>query len=140
MNDPYHLPVEPMPEESWRSQALCAQIDAEIFFPDKGGSSKSAKRICSMCPVRLECLQEARDAGERFGVWGGLSERERRALERPRSPENHPILLPPRKLPAGLSHGTRAAYNTGCKCKPCRAADAYYQAERHQRRGTGGAA
>ena len=51
-----------------------------MFFPDKGESARPAKRVCAGCEVRAECLQEALDRGERFGVWGGLSERERRAL------------------------------------------------------------
>jgi WhiB family transcriptional regulator, redox-sensing transcriptional regulator len=64
----------------WRDSALCAQTDPEIFFPDKGESVTAAKRVCAACEVRAECLQEALDRGERFGVWGGLSERERRTL------------------------------------------------------------
>ena len=68
------------PPGGWRDSALCAQTDPEIFFPDKGESVTAAKRVCRSCEVRAECLQEALDRGERFGVWGGLSERERRAL------------------------------------------------------------
>jgi WhiB family transcriptional regulator, redox-sensing transcriptional regulator len=64
----------------WRDLALCAQVDPELFFPEKGESSRPAKRVCVACVVRAECLQEALDRGERFGVWGGLSERERRDL------------------------------------------------------------
>ena len=64
----------------WQDRALCAQTDPEIFFPDKGESTTAAKRVCVGCEVRAECLQEALDRGERFGVWGGLSERERRDL------------------------------------------------------------
>lgn len=140
MNDPYRVPTEPLPAESWRSQALCAQIDSEIFFPDKGGSSLEAKKICSLCPVRLECLQDARDTGELFGIRGGLSVRERNRLNRSVRPENPVRSLPPQKLPERLSHGTRGGYKAGCRCKPCRAAEAYYQAQRHLQRGTGGAA
>ncbi len=64
----------------WRDSALCAEVDPEIFFPDKGESTRPTKRVCAGCEVRAECLQEALDRGERFGVWGGLSERERRTL------------------------------------------------------------
>ena len=60
--------------------ALCAQTDPEIFFPEKGGSSKSAKDVCISCPIQNECLQYALKANEHFGIWGGKSERERRAL------------------------------------------------------------
>jgi WhiB family redox-sensing transcriptional regulator len=71
-----------MPMNGWRDLALCAQTDPEAFFPDKGESPKPAKRVCARCEVRAECLQHALDCGERFGIWGGLSERERRSLTR----------------------------------------------------------
>jgi len=60
--------------------AICAQTDPEPFFPDKGGSTKEAKRVCLSCEVRGECLNYALTNGERFGIWGGQSERERRKL------------------------------------------------------------
>jgi WhiB family redox-sensing transcriptional regulator len=66
--------------ESWRLDALCAETDPEAFFPEKGGSTRDAKRVCSGCPVRAECLEFALSNDERFGIWGGLSERERRRL------------------------------------------------------------
>lgn len=65
---------------SWREHALCAQTDPEAFFPEKGGSTREAKKVCQSCPVRTECLSYALDHDERFGIWGGLSERERRRL------------------------------------------------------------
>lgn len=65
-----------------QERGLCSQTDPEAFFPDKGGSTKEAKKICVQCEVRDECLQYAIDHDERFGVWGGLTERERRALRR----------------------------------------------------------
>lgn len=66
---------------SGRSAPLCAQTDPEAFFPQQGGSTREAKRICQACVVRPECLQFALDNHERFGIWGGTSERERRKLE-----------------------------------------------------------
>jgi WhiB family transcriptional regulator, redox-sensing transcriptional regulator len=66
----------------WQERALCAQTDPEAFFPEKGGSTREAKRICSRCEVRAECLEYALGQDERFGIWGGLSERERRKLKR----------------------------------------------------------
>src|SRR5262245_42341544 len=60
----------------------CAQTDPEAFFPEKGGSTREAKRVCWSCEVRAECLQYALDNDERFGIWGGFSERERRRLKR----------------------------------------------------------
>ena len=67
---------------AWQSDALCAQTDPEAFFPEKGGSTREAKRICEGCEVRSECLDYALANDERFGIWGGLSERERRKLRR----------------------------------------------------------
>lgn len=62
--------------------ALCAQTDPEAFFPELGGSTAAAKRVCLGCEVRVECLGWALDNGERFGVWGGMSERDRRRIAR----------------------------------------------------------
>jgi WhiB family redox-sensing transcriptional regulator len=66
----------------WQERALCSQTDPEAFFPEKGGSTREAKRICSRCEVKTECLEYALGHDERFGIWGGLSERERRKLKR----------------------------------------------------------
>ena len=65
---------------AWRLDALCAETDPEAFFPEKGGSTREAKRVCTGCAVRTECLEYALANDERFGIWGGLSERERRRL------------------------------------------------------------
>jgi WhiB family transcriptional regulator, redox-sensing transcriptional regulator len=80
-------PLESLPwggddedENSWRLSALCGETDPEAFFPEKGGSTREAKRICTGCEVRAECLEFALSNDERFGIWGGLSERERRRL------------------------------------------------------------
>jgi WhiB family redox-sensing transcriptional regulator len=69
-------------ESDWNERALCAQTDPEAFFPEKGGSTREAKKICTGCEVRSECLSYALANDERFGIWGGLSERERRRLKR----------------------------------------------------------
>ncbi|MGF0117778.1 WhiB family transcriptional regulator [Promicromonospora sp. Marseille-Q5078] len=66
----------------WQERALCAQTDPEAFFPEKGGSTREAKKVCTSCEVRAECLDYALANDERFGIWGGLSERERRKLKR----------------------------------------------------------
>lgn len=142
MNDPYRIPVEPLPADEWRSQALCAQVDTDVFFPDHAGASgRDAKQICRLCPVQEQCLQFALDTGQRHGIWGGLSERERRALKRPLSDQKVSRPLTPIPLPERLSHGTRAAYKHGCGCRACRTAEQWYQKRRHQGRGNyGGAA
>ncbi|MEE3126377.1 MAG: WhiB family transcriptional regulator [Actinomycetota bacterium] len=77
--DVWSLPAPP----AWVDDALCAQIDTDGFFPEgRGANTRFAKSICAQCPVTEKCLQYALDNGERFGVWGGKSERERRKLER----------------------------------------------------------
>jgi len=70
------------PDLTWQERALCAQTDPEAFFPEKGGSTREAKRVCLSCDVRSECLEYALGHDKRFGIWGGLSERERRRLKR----------------------------------------------------------
>ena len=67
---------------TWMEHGKCLDADPEAFFPEKGGSTREAKRICSACTVREECLEYALSNDERFGIWGGLSERERRRLKR----------------------------------------------------------
>ncbi|MBB2890715.1 WhiB family transcriptional regulator [Flexivirga oryzae] len=67
---------------SWQERALCAQTDPEAFFPEKGGSTREAKKVCIGCEVKAECLEYALAHDERFGIWGGLSERERRKLKK----------------------------------------------------------
>lgn len=67
---------------AWQSESLCAQTDPEAFFPEKGGSTREAKKVCASCEVRTQCLEYALENDERFGIWGGLSERERRKLRK----------------------------------------------------------
>lgn len=69
-------------DEPWQDQALCATADPDAWFPEKGGSTRDAKKICSRCSVRLRCLEESLLRDERFGIWGGLSERDRRRVRR----------------------------------------------------------
>lgn len=71
--------------EPWTADALCAQTDAEAFFPDKGGTTKPAKTICAACDVQAHCLEFAMRNKELFGIYGGLTVRERRKLARTRS-------------------------------------------------------
>ncbi|GAA1983348.1 WhiB family transcriptional regulator [Amycolatopsis minnesotensis] len=71
-------------DTSWKDRGLCAQTDPDAFFPEKGESTREAKRICLSCEVRTQCLEYALDRQERFGIWGGASERERRAIQKER--------------------------------------------------------
>ena len=66
----------------WMADGLCAQVDPELFFPEKGDQAREAKRLCAGCDVRAECLAHALAHREAHGVWGGCSERERRRMRR----------------------------------------------------------
>ena len=75
--------LEPDTDEGgWQERALCAQTDPEAVGPEKGGSTREAKKVCQTCEVRQDCLESALGNDERFGIWGGLSERERRKLKK----------------------------------------------------------
>ncbi|MGP7999446.1 MAG: WhiB family transcriptional regulator [Streptosporangiaceae bacterium] len=78
----FGIGVDDAAELGWQERALCAQTDPEAFFPEKGGSTREAKKVCRGCEVRAECLEYALEHDERFGIWGGLSERERRRMKR----------------------------------------------------------
>jgi WhiB family transcriptional regulator, redox-sensing transcriptional regulator len=67
---------------SWQDRGRCAETDPDAFFPEKGGSTREAKRVCRSCEVRGPCLRFALEHDERFGIYGGMSERERRRLKR----------------------------------------------------------
>lgn len=71
-------------ELSWQDYANCRGADADLFFPERGASTRKAKAICAACEVRDECLDFALMHGEKFGIWGGMSERERRRVRRER--------------------------------------------------------
>lgn len=68
------LPQRP----GWQMAAACRGLDTELFFPARGESVSEAKAICAECPVRIDCAEYAFDSGQRFGIWGGATERERR--------------------------------------------------------------
>lgn len=67
-------------QPDWVLAASCQFVDPEIFHPEKGGTVRPAKLICAGCPARAECLIFAFEHNERYGIYGGLSERERRKL------------------------------------------------------------
>jgi WhiB family redox-sensing transcriptional regulator len=71
----------------WQERANCLGVDPDLFFPERGASTREAKSVCRGCEVRVECLEYALAQGEKFGIWGGLSERERRRVRRQRALE-----------------------------------------------------
>ncbi|MGQ4353224.1 WhiB family transcriptional regulator [Streptomyces drozdowiczii] len=72
---------------TWRDDALCREVDTELFMPEVGGSTAEAKRVCMACEVRRHCLEYAIDAQEPYGVWGGVGQQELRRLIRARRAE-----------------------------------------------------
>ena len=80
MSAPDFLNITKPPE--WMAGGLCAEVDPELWFPEKGGSTREAKQLCARCPVHPECLAYAIAHRERHGVWGGTTERERRRMRR----------------------------------------------------------
>ena len=69
---------------AWQARANCMGVDPELFFPERGSSTREAKEVCRGCVVRVECLEFAIANSEKFGIWGGMSERERRRVRRAR--------------------------------------------------------
>lgn len=69
-------------ELEWRALGACARFDPDLWFSPGALEHKEAKRICRSCPVRRECLAYALDTPIDHGVWGGLTERERRSYRR----------------------------------------------------------
>jgi WhiB family transcriptional regulator, redox-sensing transcriptional regulator len=72
-------------ERGWQDYANCLGVDPDLFFPERGASTREAKEVCRGCVVRQECLEYALANGEKFGIWGGMSERERRRIRRQRA-------------------------------------------------------
>jgi WhiB family redox-sensing transcriptional regulator len=98
----------------WMTDAVCAQIGSDAWFPEKGVSPaitpREAKRICNtQCDVRETCLRWALEHGENDGIWGGKSAKERKAL-RPAQPK---------LARGGFRHGTRYGYSRGCRNETC---------------------
>jgi WhiB family redox-sensing transcriptional regulator len=98
--------------EPWKAEAVCAQTDPDAFFPEKGGTTRDAKRICYGCPVIDQCLDYALEHEERYGIWGGFSERERRRIKRG-EPVKRSFTNKPNRRVNGHGHA--------CKCLECAA-------------------
>lgn len=72
-------------DRSFARRGNCRGVDPDLFFPERGASTREAKEVCRGCVVRQACLDYALEAGEKHGIWGGMSERERRRLRRQRN-------------------------------------------------------
>jgi len=71
-------------DRTWQRRANCMGVDPELFFPERGASTREAKEVCRGCVVREDCLEFAIANSEKFGIWGAMSERERRRVRRAR--------------------------------------------------------
>lgn len=80
MNKRIQVAPSGAPIEGWIDQAACRDTDPMLFFPERGESHEAAVSVCNGCAVRADCLEHALRGPERFGVWGGTSERERRRI------------------------------------------------------------
>ena len=79
--------IFPAEDLSWQCEANCLGVHPDLFFPERGASTREAKEVCRGCIVKADCLEFALRNGEKFGIWGGMSERERRRLRRIRAQE-----------------------------------------------------
>ena len=80
--------IQPNADPSyWQAQGRCNDkgVDPNIFFPSKGQSLEPARAICALCDVKVQCLETALDGNVKFGVWGGTSDKERRAIRKQRA-------------------------------------------------------
>src|SRR6476469_2154188 len=87
--------------KGWQDLANCLGVDPDLFFPERGASTREAKEVCRGCVVRGECLEYALANGEKFGIWGGMSERERRRIRRQRALARRSTACGVTPLPAG---------------------------------------
>lgn len=76
------LAVPTTDERPWAAFAVCRDRDPDAFFPLTPEGERDAIRVCQGCPVQMDCLEFALEAKVRFGVWGGVTEKQRRTLER----------------------------------------------------------
>jgi WhiB family redox-sensing transcriptional regulator len=76
-------PKEPAPD--WQDSANCLGADPALFYPERGASTREAREVCQACDVQPDCLEFSLQRSEKFGIWGGLSQREIRRVRRQRS-------------------------------------------------------
>lgn len=117
---------------AWMNDAACQDVDdIDVMFPTTADGETVAKAICATCPplVRAACLDHAISTGERLGVFGGLTPKERWPLRRQWIADRGLELTVTGRVKQG--HGTRSCYQRGCRLEACREAQrAYEQARR----------
>lgn len=99
-----------VPAEEWMASGLCAQADAQAWFPETSNNHQVPKRICRGCPVRDDCLSFALAHDEQFGIWGGHDTAERNRLQKGQPARR------PRKAPVPRNAN---GHGWSCKCTRC---------------------
>lgn len=107
----------------WMADAHCRGLDPNLFYPThRGDANPVAQATCNACPVRDQCRQYAIDNGERHGIWGGTTDKQRRATRRTQ-----------RVNRCGTNNGYQLhQYRHEPACDACKAAHARYRALRRQ--------
>lgn len=147
---------KPALDRSFMDRGACIDLPPALFFPERGASTHEARATCAACPVAVQCLDYALENNERFGIWGGASERQRRRMRTKRlavtpSPHENGCKCDPCRArksaqqaawrlnrgplaPDDPRHGTANGYtNWSCRCEPCRTA--HYAAKYRRQRG-----
>ena len=111
---------------AWMKRAACRGLPAEQFHPKRGAATAHLKQLCSTCPVRHDCLDYAMINGEKYGIWGGKSERQRRALRKGSDTTTAAdgTIVKPVALVDATKCGTQAGYQQHHRhgtdpCEPC---------------------
>jgi WhiB family redox-sensing transcriptional regulator len=84
--------AKPDLDTGWKDLSNCLGVYPDLFFPERGASTREAKEVCRGCEVRIDCLEYALQNGEKFGIWGGMSERERRRIRRQRALDRQAVV------------------------------------------------
>ena len=125
------MTAEVFPDElpTWRDAAACLSADPDLFFPPQGGATNGAeaKQICGGCPVQAECLDYAVTTAQKYGIWGGTNERERREIRKQRG-----LIVKPEPACGTIAGYRRHQNRNQPTCTECKAAMARYQARRQQ--------
>lgn len=120
-------------ESPWQADAACRDSDPELFFPGHGEDTRPAKEVCRTCPVSEACLEYALANGERHGVWGGCSERERDRIRRKRSTARLSIIIDCAMCGARFRAGSNGAKYCGSECRKAGIHEAKARYERGRR-------
>lgn len=114
----------------WRQDVACRGMNPDLFFPQKGDLNRYAKSVCRECPVSDDCLDFAlTGSGEKFGIWGALTEKERRRLRRKRGIRLETVRSD--LMECGTAAGAQRHYRRGEKpCEACRVAHNLLQSDR----------